>query len=229
MVKNHTVPTKVCHPSAFLPKLGEPDPGLWLRLWGMSSVQIKNQDPISHRLHVSHEETKHLFHKIWKLKKSPSDCANTCLCLYYCCQEKNRTCLNEAARSWTVFSLYSREVRGFFVSLHGNVTLLSKKPKPISVAFLSTIVPTTQEKSRWASAYWPWDKNLHLIAVEVHQLTPTCASKYQPHAPTWAHGCCRARCHMGPMCEGLLGIWCSASLEVPVKEISCNSHIEISG
>ena len=57
---------------------------------------------------------------------------------------KNRICLNGAARSWTVLSLCSREVREFFVSLHGNFTL--KTPLPISVALLSAILPTTQEK-----------------------------------------------------------------------------------
>lgn len=111
-----------------------------------------------------------------------------------------------------------------------NFTL--KKPQPISIALLSAILPTTQEKVDDLLGIDHGIKVSYLVAVEVlelqHQLAPTCASKFQPHAPTWAHGCCQSRYRMGPRCEGLLRIWCSTSWEGSVREISCHSHIEIS-
>lgn len=61
---------------------------LWLGLLGMTSELIKNQHSVTHKFQAPCKATKHLFTKIQKIEKKPSDYTNICLCLYCYCQEK---------------------------------------------------------------------------------------------------------------------------------------------
>lgn len=124
----------------------------------LTSVQIKNQDPISHEFQVFHQATKHLFHKIWRTKKSLGGDINACLCLNHCCQEKTES----AWMKLTVVGLVCLFAAGRcsdFMCLCMETELHSQNPPAYFSCSSKCNTTHHSGKSRWASVYRPWDKS----------------------------------------------------------------------